>query len=107
MEIQRLRLTVPCGRGIEMLRRATVNSDVLGGVRNLLRQYSFWLRTPDLNLRNLSRPHICSRGMRVTHPYCPEWMLLSDFWCHFWWHLDCQFQATCGALWRAEFFTSL
>jgi hypothetical protein len=44
----------------------------LQGVRNRLRQNSFWLQRPDLNLRNLSQPRICSRGRRVTHPYCPE-----------------------------------
>ena len=51
----------------------------LQGVRNRLRQNSFWLQRLDLNLRNLSHPRICSRGRRVIRPYCPEWMFLGDF----------------------------
>jgi hypothetical protein len=31
---------------------------------------------------------------------------LGIFWCHFWWHLDCHFQANCGFSWRAEFVIS-
>jgi hypothetical protein len=51
----------------------------LQGLPKLLKENKLWLQRPDLNLRNLSQPRICSRGRRVIHPCCPEWMLLGDF----------------------------
>jgi hypothetical protein len=57
----------------------TVNSDGCGVHPSGCNEILSWLWGPDLNLQNLSQPHICSRGRRVTHPYCPESMLLSDF----------------------------
>ena len=53
-EFHRLHPTVSYGRDIEKLRRVDCQFGWLQGIRNLLRQNSFWLPRPDLNRRNIS-----------------------------------------------------